>query len=224
MVIINPIVYKSEKEPPVPPFVCGDTVIGQDGLEYGTVLAADGNCWLDRNLGATRVATGYDDSQSYGDYYQWGRLRDGHEKSNSGTTSTRSSIDVPGHGNFITSSSSPYDWRSPQNNNLWQGVDGVNNVCPAGFRLPTSAEWSTLVSAENITNRRAAYASSLKLPAAGARSRSSGGIYAVESDGYYWSSPVSGTNACNLNFDASYVYPTTTNYRANGYSVRCIKD
>ena len=219
MIIINPIMYKK-----VIPWTCGDTVIGQDGLEYGTVLAADGNCWLDRNLGAPRVATSSTDPQSYGDYYQWGRLKDGHEKSNSGTTSTRSSTDVPGHGNFITHSSSPYDWRSPQNDNLWQGVDGVNNVCPAGFRLPTSDEWSTLVSAENITDRPTAYASSLKLPAAGYRSHWSGNMNSVGSNGYYWSSTVSGTSARGPNFYASSVYPTTTNSRAYGFTVRCIED
>ncbi len=32
---------------------CGSyTMIGQDGLTYGTVVGADGKCWLDRNLGA----------------------------------------------------------------------------------------------------------------------------------------------------------------------------
>ncbi len=33
-----------------------------------------------------------------------------------------------------------YDWRSPQNDNLWQGVNGINNPCPSGYRLPTEAE------------------------------------------------------------------------------------
>jgi hypothetical protein len=33
--------------------------------------------WLDRNLGATQVATKVDDSAAYGDYYQWGRAKDG---------------------------------------------------------------------------------------------------------------------------------------------------
>jgi len=206
--------------------VCGSyTVTGQDGLTYGTVLGADGNCWLDRNLGATQVATSSTDTASYGDLYQWGRLKDGHQVITSGTTSTLSTTDNPGHDDFILDgNTSPYDWRSPQNNALWQGVNGTNNVCPAGFRLPTRAEWSTLVSAENITNSASAFSSSLKLPVAGYRYRSSGGVYYRGSSGYYWSSSVTGVGAYYLYFYASAVNPAYGGNRASGFSVRCVKD
>lgn len=94
-----------------------------DGLTYNTVLNPTTNrVWLDRNLGATQVATSPTDSLAYGDLYQWGRLRDGHEKRNSGTTTVLSTTDVPGHGDFILAQ----NWRSPSNNKLWQGVGGVN--------------------------------------------------------------------------------------------------
>jgi len=33
---------------------------------------------MDRNLGATQVATSSTDENSYGDLYQWGRRADGH--------------------------------------------------------------------------------------------------------------------------------------------------
>jgi uncharacterized protein (TIGR02145 family) len=99
---------------------------------------ATGRVWMDRNLGASRVATSSTDTQAYGDLYQWGRGADGHEKRNSPTTSTLSSTDQPSHGSFILAS----DWRSPQNNNLWLGVNGVNNPCPTGYRIPTEAEWN----------------------------------------------------------------------------------
>jgi hypothetical protein len=92
-----------------------------NGLEYQFVTnPTTGRTWLDRNLGATRVATAYNDSDAYGDLYQWGRLTDGHEKRTSSTTAVLSATDVPGHGDFILSPSSPYDWRNPQNDNLWQ--------------------------------------------------------------------------------------------------------
>ncbi|MDZ7738239.1 MAG: hypothetical protein U5K32_04030 [Bacteroidales bacterium] len=34
---------------------------------------------MDRNLGASQVATASDDENGYGDLYQWGRSADGHE-------------------------------------------------------------------------------------------------------------------------------------------------
>ncbi|MFT7002526.1 MAG: hypothetical protein ACJAVW_003569 [Spirosomataceae bacterium] len=37
-----------------------------------------GKIWMDRNLGATRVATSSTDAYAYGDLYQWGRATDGH--------------------------------------------------------------------------------------------------------------------------------------------------
>jgi hypothetical protein len=50
--------------------------------------------WLDRNLGATQVATSLNDSDAYGDLYQWGRAKDGHEKSS--TTTIASSWQLEG--------------------------------------------------------------------------------------------------------------------------------
>lgn len=77
-----------------------------------------GRVWMDRNLGATRVATSGTDASAYGYLYQWGRDGDGHQIRTSGTRSTKSSSNTPGHDDFITASSSPYDWRSPQSDYL----------------------------------------------------------------------------------------------------------
>jgi hypothetical protein len=44
-----------------------------------------GRVWLDRNLGATRVAASSTDTEARGYYYQWGRNDDGHEFSLSTT-------------------------------------------------------------------------------------------------------------------------------------------
>jgi len=206
-------------------FPCGQDVYNDnDSITYSTILADDGNCWLASNLGTANIATAYNDSSAYGAYYQWGRLADGHQISTSGTTATNSSGDVPGHGNFITESSSPYDWRVPQNDNLWQGVDGTNNPCPAGWRLPTQAEWATLVSAEGITNYTTAYASSLKLTAAGYRNRSDGSFLTQGSFGHFWSSSPNGTKAYHLYFGSSGVGPANGIDRAYGLSVRCLKN
>jgi uncharacterized protein (TIGR02145 family) len=182
-----------------------------------------GRVWMDRNLGASRAATSSTDADSYGDLYQWGRGADGHQLRPSPTTTTLSSTDQPGHGDFILGGNSPFDWRSPQNNTLWQGVDGTNNPCPAGYRLPTEAEWSAERTSWSSNNSAGAFASPLKLPAAGFRSRSSGSVLNVGSNGNYWSSSVSGTNAWELNFGSSGAGMGGSN-RASGSSVRCLKD
>jgi len=94
-----------------------------NGLTYQLVTnPTTGRVWLDRNLGATQVATSSADSAAYGWLYQWGRGSDGHQLRDSGTTSVLSNTDTPSHGNFITRNASPYDWRDPQNDNLWQWI------------------------------------------------------------------------------------------------------
>jgi len=185
-----------------------------------TVNSTTGKVWMDRNLGASRVATSSTDTQAYGDLYQWGRGSDGHEKRTSPTTSTLSNSDVPGHDQFITAGSA--DWRSPQNNNLWQGKNGINNPCPEGFRIPTSAEWEAELASWNINDSEGAFASSLKLPVAGMRSASDGSIGLADSNGY-WSANVVGTNAEIMKFNS---FSSGMGYtrRSLGSSVRCIKD
>ena len=183
-----------------------------------------GKTWMDRNLGASQAATSTTDSDAYGDLYQWGRAADGHQCRNSLTTSTLSSTDQPGNGDFITSNSgNDYDWRSPQNDNLWQGVNGINNPCPSGYRIPTEAELDAERLSWSSNNSAGAIASPLKLPVAGGRSFSNGSLLNVGARGNYWSSAVSGANSRFLIF-----YSTNAqmgfSYRAYGYSVRCIKD
>jgi uncharacterized protein (TIGR02145 family) len=184
---------------------------------------ATGKIWMDRNLGATQAATSSTDANSYGDLYQWGRRSDGHQCRNSATTTTLSSSDQPSHGNFIRAPNSPFDWRSPQNNNLWQGVNGVNNPCPSGYRLPTNAELNAELSSWSSNNIIGAFASPLKLPVAGIRNYKFGSLDAVGSFGGYWSRTVNGTLASYLGFNSS-IADMLSNYRADGCSVRCIKD
>jgi len=190
----------------------------------GTVTnPTTGKIWMDSNLGASQVATSSTDIASYGDLYQWGRATDGHQIRTSGTTSTLSSTNAPGHSNFITYSNSPYDWRSPQNTNLWQGVNGVNNPCPTGFRIPTGIEWEEEIASWSSQTAAGAYASPLKLPAAGSRYGGNGSLSGAGIYGYYWSSTVVGTNSDALGFGSTFA-DVSNYYRAYGFSVRCIKD
>lgn len=59
---------------------------------------------------------------------------------------------------------------------------------------------------------------------AGNRNQSDGSLNNQGSNGNYWSSSVSGGNALNLNFNSGGVNPANANNRANGFSVRCVKD
>ena len=176
---------------------------------------------MDRNLGASQVATSSTDADAYGDLYQWGRSADGHESRTSSTTTTLATSDTPGHSDFITVGSSPNDWRNPQKNNLWQGVNGVNNPCPSGYRLPTEAELNAERTSWSSNDAAGAFASPLKLPTAGYRNDGDGSPGNVGTDGSYWSSTVSGTGSRLLLFYSSNAF-MDFNYRADGISVRCL--
>ncbi len=189
----------------------------------GVLNPSTGKTWMDRNLGASQVATSSIDEDSFGDLYQWGRLADGHQCRTSSTTPQLSSSDVPGHGDFILTFNSPFDWRSPQNDNLWQGVNGVNNPCPIGYRVPTESELNDERLSWSSNNGAGAFDSPLKLSMAGGRDFFDDFIYNEGAAGYYWSSTVNGIFSRFLEFSSSGVSMSGT-LRAEGYSLRCLKD
>jgi hypothetical protein len=214
-------------------------VYNGDSVTYGILTsAATGRKWLDRNLGAANAPTAVNDYQNYGDLFQWGRAADGHQLvSRTGVTdaditgvngviTTLSTSDDPGHSDFIDGSALPNDWTSPGNPNLWQGVDGINNPCPAGWRIPTREEWA----AENIMGVVDGFAK-LKLTFSGFRVAAGAGFLFSEEGGYYHSSTVDASIdpdrsiriRYNTATDASGYQENTAN-RAGGYACRCIKD
>ncbi|MEN8914146.1 MAG: hypothetical protein ABF257_09870 [Polaribacter sp.] len=186
------------------------------------VTGPNGNIWMDRNLGATQAATSSTDTAAYGDYYQWGRGTDGHEKSTSVVTITQSSGDTPGHGDFIHNHS---EWRNPHNRNLWQGgVNGINNPCPSGYRVPTLSELEGL----GITDAATALSSPLKLSLGGFRDNIGGFLRFMGVNGLYWSSTdtgdfPAGDYASVLDFTSDGTIDNGYPF-AIGIPVRCIKD
>jgi uncharacterized protein (TIGR02145 family) len=188
-------------------------------LPIPTVISAGGRIWMDRNLGATQVATSATDDLAYGDLYQWGRGKDNHQLRTSGATTIQSTTDIPVNSLFIYSST---DWRSPSNDNLWQGLTGTNNPCPSGFRIPTKVEWETEMASWNSQNKEGAFASLLKLPSPGFRHYVGGSVMNEGLNGDYWSSTVDGANSFIMYIhvgDGTVAFP-----RAYGFSCRCIKD
>ena len=195
-----------------------------------------GKVWMDRNLGASQVATSSTDYLAYGSIYQWGRGNDGHQLINfttsttgsgvNSTTTTLSTSDTPSNASFIEAcpGDNSYDWRSVKNDNLWQGVSGTNNPCPSGYRLPTEAEWVAEYATWSSTLAPGAFASVLKLPLAGIRSCCGGGLEIVGTGAIYWTSTVTGTQSRTFYFEQARNAGISNSNRADGRAVRCIKD
>ncbi len=182
--------------------------------------------WMDRNLGASRAALSNTDAQSYGSLFQWGRGADGHQcvhrftgdgVTTSGTTTTLSSTDQPGNGLFIIVSGTTTDWRSTPNNDLWQGVNGINNPCPQGFKVPSEAEWIAEQPAWNNPSTGV-----LNLSLAGGRLNDNGGLDSEGSSATYWTSNIDGNNARRLGVFQNPAFMSLG--RSYGFSVRCIKN
>lgn len=209
---------------------CGDDTVSfvYNGVQttYGIVYSTKtGRCWLDRNLGASQVATSSTDAAAYGDLFQWGRSADGHQSRTSGTTTTQSGTDNPGHGLFISGVSPDFDWRNPANDDLWQGAGGINNPCPSGFRLPTAEELNKEMMKFPSKNSMGAFDSPLKLTVAGNKHPKFGTVMNEGNNGYYWSSTIQnpGKASRRLMIAPSEAAINFGN-RAFGASVRCIKN
>ncbi|MCJ8154801.1 T9SS type A sorting domain-containing protein [Chryseobacterium sp. SSA4.19] len=206
-------------------------------VSYTTVRGADGKIWLQQNLGSSRVATSSDDASSYGDLFQWGRWDDGHQLRNSataGTPSPNSPDGLTGTGSFILGSGTGSWWATNATSDAWNATSGSSvtstigaDPCHAigqGWRLPSQADWTGLVAAEGINNPASAYASYLKLPAAGYRSNTNGQFTYVGTRGYYWSSGTANSGGKYLYIGSSIVTPGSGGPRGQGESVRCTKD
>ncbi len=195
------------------------------------ISSTTGRVWMDRNLGAERVAASVDDYLAYGSFFQWCRAADGHQKviwwSRSagtpvyGISSTLSVSTTAPNSLFIINDGSWLNVSLTDGSLWWNGtVAGANNPCPTGYHVPTYAEWNAEIAA-GISNATAAY-SKLKLTAAGIR-RYDNGKLDQSLNGYYWSSTGSQNKANMLNFDGSKAR-MQSNYMAFGFSVRCIKN
>jgi len=215
----------------------------------------NGVCWATRNLAAHGVFV--DNPQDYGALFQWGRKGDGHEQRTSqnyptnntvlenGVVSGAVNFDANGqivsthaaYGKFIKQNASPYDWRSPQDNALWNvgteaaPVKTANDPCPAGYRVPTQSEFVSLAAASNVWATEGGVSgrkftdggNSLFLPAAGCRRSNNGSLTNAGTNGFYWSSTVSGSDLYDLAFNDGNV-GTSYSYRAYGQSVRCVAE
>lgn len=180
-------------------------------------------CWMDRNLGASRVAINESDALAYGDLFQWGRGADGHQLISplSSLTTTRSISENPGHGLFINTLTNPRTWQQTTNSNLWQGVNGINNPCPIGWRVPVISEFvmeSVELGDLRIATFPAAFNSPLKFTKTGIR-QVQGNVGNTTCMALWTSTPIWGAIPSN-----GKILLKVENQTAYGGTVRCIKD
>ncbi len=208
-----------------------DNRIVFNGLTYGLVLSPyTGRVWLDRNLGATRVAASSTDTEARGYYYQWGRNDDGHEFSLSTTPTLATSI-TPATNAFITSTSTSAgaDWTTIDRDGSLRTAawadGGVNDICPVGFSVPTKEEIKKDTVDTYNSGKKAvqAFNSFLKITGSGYRNLNNTYNHSVI---HLWTRSA---NASSLN--AYYLYLSGDNSIVNddfprglGMAVRCIKD
>ncbi|HEY1024976.1 MAG TPA: hypothetical protein VGE26_07420, partial [Sphingobacteriaceae bacterium] len=180
-------------------------------VTYGVVssnISGDARCWITQNLGAdSQAASAADNSDAAaGWYFQFNRPQ-GYTMNGSARTPNNTT------------------WASVNETGEW---DPANDPCTlllgAGWRLPTSSEWTIADGAsENWTNHTEAYSSVLKLHDAGFLSTSAV-LTSRGALGLYWSS----TNSDNLNGLHLRVGPNessvTSAAKSHAFTVRCLQD
>ncbi|WP_337085054.1 hypothetical protein [Elizabethkingia anophelis] len=200
----------------------------------GAYLGAGNTQWKEfacHNLGANTSADPFTPAAAiHGLKIQWGRPITGingvyyydqaSDQANSGS--------VPG-------------WNTTQTpDNAWtDATKTANDPCPAGYRVPTIAQWQAVVANNSVTrvgtwtNSSTNYSSGIRfgnnlfLPAAGFRGTSPSNLVGRGSNGNYWASTQAPSPSANrLAFDGStYLNTTATNgARAFGASLRCITE
>jgi uncharacterized protein (TIGR02145 family) len=206
-----------------------------NGKTYGTVTSPyTSKVWLDRNLGADQVCTSYNDTTCYGDYYQWGRPTDGHEKTTSSTTTTLSSEIYDLNNQFILGTVFPYDWHNGWDSGAsedsgtsrkyhWSQDATGDGICPTGFRIPTIEELEQETINQGVNNISDAFSNFLKIPATGFRDGTTdGSMIQKDTAGYLWTNSVSTAYSEYIIYNTSWI-TSTTKERSIGMPVRCIK-
>jgi hypothetical protein len=171
-------------------------------------------------MGAACAAHTFKDEASFGDYFQWGRGYDGHESASSELSYDIAASDSSFSDKFIISNEKyDYHWSKDEGNDLWK----KNCPCPEGFRIPTIKELYSELIAAHTANNIEAFENFLKLPSAGYKEYYDGIVKDKFLGGSLWSCDIKN----NLP-QAIYFYKRGIgiyeSFKANGHSVRCIKE
>ncbi|SHN92963.1 hypothetical protein BCLUESOX_229 [bacterium endosymbiont of Bathymodiolus sp. 5 South] len=205
-----------------------------------------GRVWLDRNLGASEACKTLTDLNCYGDYYQWGRGKDGHQAMFPRRVGTLANSITPNNANFITNpGSETTDWvahsvdDSGDSRTLAWSDTGVNDICPKGYSVPTFEELDheyqrstyTKLGFEKLGSEKhnsVFDTSNGSLPLAGFRDNR-GIIRHIKTNrdkSFYWTRSVGDDNTKSIalalsNTDVQFSLDIV---RTRGLQVRCIKD
>jgi hypothetical protein len=197
----------------------------ENGVCYGEGVEKNGVIWAPVNCGfepATDTTRGY----PYGKFYQWGRIYGQGSDAEfdqtvpevvTGRVSVEQGQLEGNKGKFYAQNEEPYDWNSSPDAKLWNlgtvevPVKSEYDPCPVGWRLPTEIEVQSILGDKEF------------LPLAG-RNDCTNGRYAQRDEiGFYWTSTTDGAKSKFF-----FVHATGTgvssNPRANGYTVRCVRD
>jgi uncharacterized protein (TIGR02145 family) len=162
-----------------------------------------------------------------GGYWQWGR-------------SAQAAAGPAGPGSSEANDAAISGWNTTvaANGSWTDGSKTANDPCPAGYRIPTIAQWNGVVanntktsvgtfsSTNTPTNYSAGkkFGDQLMLPAAGGRNLSDGTLESRGVIGIYWTSTgVISNLAWGLSIDNSSINTSYYN-RSFGLSVRCIAE
>lgn len=180
-------------------------------VNYATVLTnltGSNKCWIKQNLGASnQAASATDTAQLAAGWYWQFNLRQGYK--HNGVVRTPST----GWSSQINASS---DWTS------------INDPClqefGPGWRLPTSSEWSSVIS--GWTNLSSAYTSVLKIHAGGYLPNLNALLYERGQTAYFWSSnQINNSNSFTFKVNSSGInIPALGREKTTGMTLRCLRD
>ena len=151
---------------------------------------------------------------------------------------------------FLTRNEDNCDWyytgSSSTDNTRWTTLDKKKSVydpCPAGWRVSSGGDdgiWScakeSVVSFKHTDesmlkganfSKKFGFSAIIWYPASGYRNDYQGSLFNVGQEGCYWSCTPRESNsisAYSLYFDLNEVLPSNYDFRANGFSVRCVKE
>ena len=196
-----------------------------NGIECGAYIAP--GVWkkfMCRNLGANPYSDPFTPSADLnGDYYQWG------SKDPAGT---RDAI-IGTWSNFA-----PAGWYGDNSTATDAKVKSAYDPCPAGYRVPTHAEWVGVFANNTRTNMPtppwssgdnswtgSMFGDKLFLSAAGIRDNSDGTLLDYRGlNGYYWSSRMSATMVAYCTNFFGTGQNMSSDLRTGGLSIRCIAE